>query len=250
MFPKRVCFLPLLMPTHCRTSLGEPNTVKYVCRAILDNEPFSTAERSERVENFLFRAMREQTGAGIHQATVSMRLHGANRPELRRCAAPGTSDTPALRLDQTRQRCAQQTSNYITALLWPPRPIVGPLLLKRIELCAVQLAHPPPILGAWSLNLHVTFACFFFFLHLCESNTQLHNFLVYNHVHSRAPDFLDSLFTKHIMRRHMHSWRRLLRGYDTRFFLRSGSFVRARSLFPSIISWVRGSVSSHLWVLK
>ena len=32
-----------------------------------ENEPFSTAERSERVENFLFRATREYTEAGIEQ---------------------------------------------------------------------------------------------------------------------------------------------------------------------------------------
>ena len=53
------------------------------------NEPFSTAERSERVENFLFRAMREYTKAGIEQATVAMRCHGANSPEPRRRTEPG-----------------------------------------------------------------------------------------------------------------------------------------------------------------
>ena len=47
------------------------------------NEPFSTAERSERVENFLFRATREYTEAGIEQAIVAMRRLGANSPEPR-----------------------------------------------------------------------------------------------------------------------------------------------------------------------
>ena len=50
---------------------------------------FSTAERSERVENFLFRATREYTEAGIEQATVAVRCLGANSPEPRRRAVPG-----------------------------------------------------------------------------------------------------------------------------------------------------------------
>ena len=54
-----------------------------------ENEPFSTAERSERVENFLFRATREYTEAGIEQATVAMRYLGADSPEPRRRAVPG-----------------------------------------------------------------------------------------------------------------------------------------------------------------
>ena len=49
-----------------------------------ENEPFSTAERSERVENSLFRATREDTEAGIEQATVAMRRLGANSPEPRK----------------------------------------------------------------------------------------------------------------------------------------------------------------------
>ena len=51
-----------------------------------ENEPFSTAERSERVENFLFRATREYTEAGIEQAIVAMRRLGANSPEPRKRA--------------------------------------------------------------------------------------------------------------------------------------------------------------------
>ena len=45
-----------------------------------ENEPFSTAERSERVENFLFHATREYTEAGIEQAAVAMQCLGANSP--------------------------------------------------------------------------------------------------------------------------------------------------------------------------
>ena len=47
----------------------------------INNEPFSTAERSERVEKSPFRAMREHTEAGIEQAIVAMRRLGANSPE-------------------------------------------------------------------------------------------------------------------------------------------------------------------------
>ena len=35
------------------------------------NEPFSTAEKSESIENFLFHATRDYTEAGIEQATVA-----------------------------------------------------------------------------------------------------------------------------------------------------------------------------------
>ena len=53
----------------------------------LKNESFSTAERSERVENSLFRATREYTEAGIEQAIVAMRRLGANSPVPRKRAA-------------------------------------------------------------------------------------------------------------------------------------------------------------------
>ena len=51
-----------------------------------ENEPFSTAERSERVENSLFRPMRGYTEAGIEQAIAAMRRLGANSPEPRKRA--------------------------------------------------------------------------------------------------------------------------------------------------------------------
>ena len=58
--------------------------VGLVISLVSENEPFSTAERSERVENFLFRATREYTEAGIEQAIVAMRRLGANSPEPRK----------------------------------------------------------------------------------------------------------------------------------------------------------------------
>ena len=62
--------------------------MRWCCRgrAKRENEPFSTAERSERVENSLFRATREYTEAGIEQAIVTMRRLGANSPEPRKRA--------------------------------------------------------------------------------------------------------------------------------------------------------------------
>ena len=56
-----------------------------VCKREM-NEPFSTAERSERVENSLFRATREYTEAGIEQAIVAMQHLVANSPEPRKRA--------------------------------------------------------------------------------------------------------------------------------------------------------------------
>ena len=62
----------------------------------MQNELFSTAERSERLENFLFRATREYTEAGIEQATDVLAPTVQNRagarcpnvtPERRRPAA-------------------------------------------------------------------------------------------------------------------------------------------------------------------
>ena len=51
-----------------------------------ENEPFSTAERSEGVENFLFGVTCEYTEAGIEQAIVAMQRLGANSPEPRKRA--------------------------------------------------------------------------------------------------------------------------------------------------------------------
>ena len=73
-FDGLIFHLPLLYPIY------------HYSRYALDIEPFSTAERSERVENFLFCATREYTEAGIEQAIVAMRRLGANSPEPRKRA--------------------------------------------------------------------------------------------------------------------------------------------------------------------
>ena len=65
------------------------STALWLSAAIWENEPFSTPERSERVENWLFRATGEYTEAGIEQATVVMQCLGDNSPEPRRRAVPG-----------------------------------------------------------------------------------------------------------------------------------------------------------------
>ena len=81
------------------------------------------AERSERVENFLFRATREYTEAGIEQATVAMRCLGANSPEPRRRTVP-RSDTSALRAED------QQLYNRTSLTSWAHRMFLS----KRREL--------------------------------------------------------------------------------------------------------------------
>ena len=84
---------------------------------------------SERVENFLFRATREYTAAGIEQATVAMRCLGANSPEPRRRAVPGW-------------HVSRRTSSYITARPWLPRLIMGPCPSEESVCCpCVALQH-------------------------------------------------------------------------------------------------------------
>ena len=93
--------------------------------ALLENEPFSTAERSERVENFLFRATRKYMEAGIEQ-----RCLGANSPEPRRRAVLWWHVS------------AQKTSSYINAHPWLPGLIVGPCPSEE-SLCCPGCPPPP-----------------------------------------------------------------------------------------------------------
>ena len=90
---------------------------------------------------------------------------------------------------------------------------------------------------------------FFFFLsrvvfalHLYVSYIQSHHFPTTTWSPDRASVFLDSLLCKHIIRCHMCPCGRLLPGYNTQFSSRGVVVVRARRLFPSTISGVRGSV--------
>ena len=123
-------------------------------KATQGNEPFSTAERSERVENFLFRATRKYTEAGIEQETVAMRCQGANSPEPHRRGVP-ESDTSALRATD------QQLHNRTSLTSWAHHGSF--VQVKRY--CAVQLAHPPHPLFADSWppvsKLLVSFPCIF-----------------------------------------------------------------------------------------
>ena len=89
---------------------------------IVGKEPLSTAERSENVENFLFRATGEYTEAGIGQATVAMLCHRANSREPRRLAVAG-SDTSALHAAATSALRAahQQLYNRTSLTSWAHR---------------------------------------------------------------------------------------------------------------------------------
>ena len=140
------------------------------------NEPFSTAERSERVENFLFRATREYTEAGIEQ-----RYLGANSPEPRRRAVIGWRVS------------AQTTSSYITARPWLPGLIVG-LCPSEEELVLSSLPTRPPLFSGLGPQSLYNVACLIslYLLSTCMYHTFSHiTFLGYNHMTSRASVLLD-----------------------------------------------------------
>ena len=105
----------------------QSNSVCCCCRGRVkrENVPFSTAQRSERVENFLFCTTREYTEAGIEQ-----RCLGTNSPEPRRRAVPRWHVS------------AQKTSYYITARPWLPELIVGPFSSEESLCCPA--CQPPP----------------------------------------------------------------------------------------------------------
>ena len=182
------------------------------------NEPFSTAERRERVENFLFRATHEHTEAGIEQATVAMRCHGANSPEPRRRAVSGSdtlalcaADTSALRAaDTSALRAAdQQLYNRISLTSWAHRGSLS----KRRELVLSSLPTSPPLPFCRFSAPVSEVACLIslYLLSTCLYHTFSHiTFLGYNHMISRAFVFLDSLLSEHIIRWRMCPWRKLL----------------------------------------
>ena len=203
----------------------QSNSVCCCCRGRVkrENEPFSTAQRSERVENFLFCTTREYTEAGIEQ-----RGPGTNSPEPRRCAVPGWHVS------------AQKTSSYITARPWLPGLIVGPFSSEESLCCP---ACPPPPFFADSRRPVSKVACLIslYLLSTCMYHTFSHiTFLGYNHVHmnSRASVFLDSLLSEHIIRYHMRLWGRLFPGYHTRFFLQRGCCCQGKEVVP--VDHIRG----------
>ena len=181
------------------------------------NEPFLTAERSERVENFLFHVTRKYTEAGIEQ-----RCLGVNSPEPRRRAVSGWHAS------------AQKTSSDITARPWLPGLIVGPYCPSEESLCcpACPPAHPvfadsrPPVSNvACLISLYLLSTCMYHtFSHI--------TFLGYNHMNSRASVLLDSLLSEHIIRYHMCPWGRLIPGYHTRFFLQRGCCCQGKEVVP------------------
>ena len=123
---------------HCKP--GQNNVNLYAScsacstfrKSIWFNEQFSTAERSERVENFLFRATRKYTEAGIEQAIVAMRRLGANSPEPRKRAV------------REWHVSTQKTGSYITERSRLPGLIVGPCPSEESLCCPA--CPPPPLL--------------------------------------------------------------------------------------------------------
>ena len=84
-------------------------------------EPFSTAERNDRVENFLFCRTCDHAEA--------MRRPGASRPEPRRCAAPQPDHI--------------STARSRSASILPSSPGLLAPFPVCIELCAVRLSCIP-----------------------------------------------------------------------------------------------------------
>ena len=186
---------------------------------------FSTAERSERVENFLFRATREYTEAGIEQ-----RCLGANSPEPRRRAAIGWRVS------------AQTTSSYITARPWLPGLIVGPCPSKESLCCPAC----PPTLRCLRVSAPVSnVACLIslFLRSTCMYHTFSHiTFLGYNHMNSRASVLLDYCYPNTSSNITCVLGGGLFPVTAHGFSSKGVAAVRARRLFPSTISGVRGSV--------
>ena len=115
-------------------------------------------------------------------------------------------------------------------------------LSKRRELVLFSLPTPPLFCRFSAPVSKVACLISLLLLSSCLYHTFDHiTFLDYNHMNSRASVLLDSLLSEHI-RYHMCLRGRLIPGYRTRFSSRGVAAVRARRLFPSTISGVRGSV--------
>ena len=123
------------------------------------------------------------------------------------------------------------------------------VLVQVKRACAVQLAHPtpgPPFF-ADSRPPVSKVACLislYYLLSTCMYHTFSHiTFLGYNHMHSRASVFLDSLLSEHISSDDTCVFGGGSFPVTTHVFSSRGvAAVRARRLFPSTISGVRGSV--------
>ena len=98
-----------------------------------ENEPFSTAERSERVEIWFFRATREYMAAGIEQATDALAPTVQNRPGAR---------CPNVTHERRRPAAIKPHVSDFPGASW--------VLAQAKRACAVQLAHPPPIFCRFS----------------------------------------------------------------------------------------------------
>ena len=140
--------------------------------------------------------------------------------------------------DRTRQRGAEQTSSYITALPWPPGLIVGPCPSEESLCCPA--CPPPPLFRRFSAPVSkVARLISLYLLSTCMYHTFSHiTFLGYNHMHSRASVFLDSLLSEHISSDDTCPWRRLLPGYNTRVFLQRGCSCHGKEVVP--LDHIRG----------
>ena len=148
----------------------------------------------------------------------------------------------------TRQRAEDhQLYNRPTMTSWAHRGSLS----KRRELVLSSLPTRPPCFCWFSApvsNVACLISNSLYLLSTCMYHTFSHiTFLGYNHMNSRASVLLDSLLSEHIIRYHMCPWGGGGGGgsfpVTTHGFSSRGvAAVRARRLFPSTISGVRGSV--------
>ena len=73
---------------HCQSDLFALSLF-WIKRTLFRMNHFQRLNEVKELKNFLFRATREYTEAGIEQATVALRCLGDNSPEPRRRAVPG-----------------------------------------------------------------------------------------------------------------------------------------------------------------
>ena len=203
-------------------------------KKICNNEPFSTAERSERVENFLFRATREYAEAGIEQAIVAMWRLGANSPE------------PRKRVVREWHVSTQKTGSYITERSRLPGLIVGPCPSEE-SLCCPACPPAAPLFFADSrppvYKVSVLFPC------ICSPTVCIIRSITSLSLATTTwtPEHPFSRLTA--IRAHPPISHVSLGEAPSHGFSSKGvAAVRARRLFPSTISGVRAQFPSYLWV--
>ena len=204
---------------------------------ILTNEPFSTAERSERVENFLFRTTRN-----TRKQASSKRL------------LPGDALAPTAQ-NRASTRCVNDTSAHRRPQLYnrtfPTSRAHRGSLSKRRELVLSSLPTRPPLfspsLGPQSLTLRVSFPC------ICSPPVCIICSVTSLSLATTTWTPEHPFFSTHCYPNASSDITCVLGGgsfpvTSHGFSSKGVAAVKARRLFPSTISGVRAQFPSYLWV--